>query len=177
LGWTDLASATPTLIGAADIAAFSISAEHIAAAGISADSLTSGTIIIKPEDGFAEGIVVRNAGGTDIGRWDEGGVIIYDPNDTSKYVLLDSAQISFNDGTGETAALTPDGLNASAINFGTAPGGHNLILNSSFELSDFVSASSLFTFTDNTDWVAGVRTSTDNMTEGATSLMINVEGY
>lgn len=179
-GWTDLASGTPSLIGAADIAANSISAVHIQTGSLNADDIGAGTLTIKPEDGFAEGIRVLDADGVIIGEWDENGIKISNPDDTSQYVLLDAGQVSFNDGTGEVAALTADGLNASAINFGSAPGGHNIILNSSFELADFVAAATQFAFTDFNQWAAAQRfTAPDNIADGGavTSLSMTSAGF
>jgi hypothetical protein len=86
-----------------------------------------------------------------------------------------------NDGEdGFPNAITPDGINATSINFGSAPGGHNLVLNSSFELSDFIAAPSTFIFTDFNNWAAANRTvSPDNITDGGavTNLDMDNAGF
>ena len=72
------------------------------------------------------------------------------------------------DGVHSVAAITPDGIDASRITFGSAPGGHNLIRNSSFELSADTGGNSSLTHTDTTYWNATYHTSIDNITEGTT---------
>ncbi len=178
-GWSDIDSVTPTLIGETDVAANSITAVHIRAGSLSADDIGAGTLTISPLDGFAEGILILGASSEVLGRWDENGLKIVDPTDPSRYVLFDSGELKFttDDGVTFPTAVTPEGINASAINFGTAPGGHNLILNSSYELADFVAVGSTFTFTDTTNWAAANRPTTfDNITEG-TSLTITSAGF
>lgn len=177
-GWSDLLSGTPSLIGENDIAANSITAVHVRTGSLSADDIGAGTLTISPQAGFAEGILILGASNEILGRWDENGLKIVDPTDPARYVLFDSGELKFTTDDGSTfpTAVTPEGINASAINFGAAPGGHNLILNSSFELADFVAVGSTFTFTDTTNWTAGNRTSTDNITEG-TALTGTALGY
>lgn len=170
------------VVQAAGIAAGSITASSISADGISADSIKSGTLIVKPVEGqAAEGIEVQDVTGNTLGRWDEDGIKIVDPANQGRYLLIDSGSLNFTNDNGQfvfTAAITPEGINASAINFGSIPGGHNLVLNSSFELADFVAAPSTFEFTDNTDWAAGARvTALDNITEGATALTATSVGF
>lgn len=177
-GWSTQLSETPSLIGEADIAANSVTAVHIKTGSLSADDIGAGTLTISPTAGFAEGIIIRDALGAELGRWDENGMKIVDSSDPSRYVLFDAGELKFTEDDGATfpTAVTPEGINASAINFGAAPGGHNLVLNSSYELADFVAAGSTFTFTDTTNWTAGNRTSTDNITEG-TALTMTTAGY
>lgn len=178
-GWSSLVSATPTLVGSADIAANSVTADHIIAGSLDADDIGAGTLTIRPTAGFAEGIRVLNGSGVELGLWDELGIKITDPANASRYVLIDAGQVKFTQDGGVTfpAAITPDGINASAINFGSVPGGHNLILNSSFELGEFVAAASQFIFTDTTNWTAANRvTAPVNITEG-TDLQMTTPGY
>jgi hypothetical protein len=74
----------------------------------------------------------------------------------------------------ETSAITPDGINASAVNFGTAQGGHNLLFNSSFELSDFVATSTTIEGTGGSTFAGGVGgwvlVTNTNGTLGATAI-------
>jgi hypothetical protein len=179
LGWTDQLSGTPTLVGLADIAAASITAANVVAGSLSADDLGAGTLRIRPLDGFASGILVLDASGNTLGVWDEDGIKIINPADPSQYVLLDAGELKFtiDNGASFESAITPEGINASAINFGSSPGGHNLILNSSFELADFIAAPATLTFTDTATWETGHRvTALDNITEG-TALTMTTPGY
>lgn len=172
-GWTTAASVTPTIIGAADVA-FNTATMNLVNAGIiTADVVQSGTLKVGSASDAISGILVTD-GTTTVGFWDQSGIKIIDPSNSSRYVLLDAGQIKFTTDAGATfpAAITPDGINASAINFGTAPGGHNLILNSSFELAAFIAAAAVYTFTDTAEWKAANRTvALDNITEGTSLSM------
>lgn len=176
-GWTDTASVTPTLIGASDVAFNSVVTNLLAAGVISADALSAGSLRIGGTDGIS-GIFVES-GGEVVGLWDADGLKIIDPSDASRYLLIDAGEIRFTTDDGATfpTAITPEGINASAIKFGSAPGGHNVVLNSSFELTGFVSAPFTFTFTDTTNWAAANRvTALANITEG-TDLSMTTPGY
>jgi hypothetical protein len=181
-GWSDMVTVTTSLIGASDIAFNSVTADHILAGSLSADDIGAGTLIIRPLEAFARGIEVRDAADVLLGRWDELGLKVIDPLDSQRYLLLDSGQIKFTQDAGATfpTAITPEGINASAISFGNAPGGHNLILNSSFELADFVSAPFSFVFTDFNQWAAANRTvAPDNIADGGavTALAMTATGF
>lgn len=178
-GWTTAQDVTTVLIGSNDIAANSVTAAHVLVGSLNADVIGSGTIVVRPTEAFARGFEVRDAVGDLLGRWDETGLKIIDPANVARYVLLDAGQVKFTTDAGATfpAAITPEGINATAVNFGALPGGHNLVLNSSFELADFVAAVSAVTYTDTVGWAAGNRTvAPDNVTEG-TSLSITTAGY
>jgi hypothetical protein len=178
-GWTALVSVQPTLIGAVDVAFNSVLTSILAANAINADDILAGTFRVSPLDTDAEGIEILAADLTVIGRWDENGLRIVDPVDPSRYLLIQSGEIRFTTDDGATfpLAITPEGINASAINFGEMPGGHNLVLNSSFELADFAAAASTLTFTDATQWVLANRvTAPDNVSE-STSLTMTAPGY
>jgi hypothetical protein len=178
-GWSPMVSVQPTLIGAVDVAFNSVLTSILAANAIDADDIKAGTFRVSPLDTDAEGIEILAADLTVIGRWDENGLKIVDPVDPSRYLLIEAGEVRFTTDDGATfpLAITPEGINASAINFGALPGGHNLVLNSSFELADFVAAGATLTFTDATQWVAGNRiTALVNITEGA-SLTMTTPGY
>ena len=180
-GWTTAISVVPLYVGTADIAAGSVTAEHIAVSGLSADQITAGTLELSPMASFADGIRVLDAGGVEIGRWDEFGIKIADPTNAARFVLIDSGQVKFTTTGGASfdIALTPDGLLGDAIRIGALPGGHNLVLNSSFELADFAAAPNVQTFTSTASvpgWNATYRTSVDNVTEG-TELSITTGTY
>lgn len=185
-GWTAGVSVTPNLIGAPDMGFESISAAAGHIADLDADDIETGTLRIRDATGFADGILVYGPASDtipviEINAPDDDGIMRFrDASNENRQLIVESAEIRFTSDGGATdeAAFTPDGLNASAIRFGAAGGGHNLIFNSSYELADFVAASTLRVFTDNTTsggsdpaWHANFRTtSPDNLTEGATSL-------
>jgi chitodextrinase len=180
-GWTTAVSVTPTLIGAADIAANSITAAMIQAGALDADKIGTGTLTINSAlSSRADGILVLNGSEQEIIRIDENGIKISVPG-TGQYMLLDAGILKFNDGSGDQTAITPEGINASAITFGSSQGGHNLALNSSFELAGFVTAPSSAVFTDNSGtpgWKAANRTTAPvNTTEGAADLQATAVTY
>ena len=181
-GWSAAVSVTTSLVGASDIAFNSITAAHMVAGSLDASDIGTGTLVIRPLDGFARGIEIRDAADVIIGRWDELGLKILDPLDTARYLLIDAGNLKFTTDAGETfpTAITPEGINASSITFGNAPGGHNLVLNSSFELAGFVAAPSTFVFTDFNQWAAANRvTAPDNITDGGavTNLAMTAAGF
>ena len=181
---TDAQDMTVGQVTADQIAAGSVGAVHIVTDGLTADVIRGGVLILRATSDFVQGIRVEDAAGNLISSWGPTGLKITDPADAARYVLLQAGVLSFTTDDGATfpSAITPDGINASAINFGSAPGGHNLVLNSSFELADFVAAASTLTFTDATKWALAVGAgdgrllALDNMLEG-NALTMNVAGY
>ena len=157
-GWSGLVAGTPTNVQGADIAAFSIISNHIATAGLDADVIKTGLLTIGTTDGYADGLVIRY-GGKVIGRWDEHGLFIGKdaaglPDDLSgsDYVKVTDAGITVYLAGTPVSAITPEGINATAVNFGVLPGGHNLIANSSFELAQWGTTPTPYTWTSNTEW-------------------------
>jgi hypothetical protein len=147
-------SCVPAQVGAADIAANTISATHIAASGISADSIKSGLLSVGTMTGLADGIRIYDADATTadklVGLWDENGIKVYASDDKLDYVhITEASVIVYKNGVAITA-MTPDGIDASALTFGRLAGGHNLIPNSSFEVGAFSAQSTVgngsFTF-------------------------------
>jgi hypothetical protein len=181
--WSTSTSVTPTLIGAADVSFNSVVTNILETNYIDATTIETGTLRIKDAAAFADGIEVYESGGTLVGTWDWNGLKIKDPSNTARYVVLDGGQLKFTTDNGATfsSALTPDGLNATAITFGNAAGGHNLVSNSSFELAAFVAAGSTALFTDNSGtpgWKAANRTTAPvNTTEGAADLQVTAMAY
>ena len=73
----------------------------------------------------------------------------------------------YTDGVNSVAAITPDGIDASKVNFGAAVGGLNLVRNSSFELASTTGGvAAPVTHTDTGAWNATNRTSSSNIAEG-----------
>ena len=181
-GWSDQLSVVPNLIGSSDLAVNSVSAALGHISDLNADSIVSGILRINTALGnTADGIFILNGSGVTIGKWDENGLILYDPADNNRYVILSAGELKFttDGGSNFTTAVTPDGIYADAVRFGALPGGHNLSVNSSFELKSFTSSATA-TFTDNTGtpgWKAANRfTSPDNITE-STSLSATSLSY
>jgi hypothetical protein len=67
-------------------------------------------------------------------------------------------------------AITPDGIDAAAVNFGSAHGGHNLVLNPSFELAAWLAQTTALITTD-ADFTAA-ETADDNRTIGSNSVSV-----
>lgn len=182
-GWSGLQSATAASIGAADIAANSIIASHISASGLSADVIKTGTLKVGVTAGLVDGIEVWY-NGLRIGKWDETGFYIGKtaeglPADlsASDYVRITDAGLSvYLDGVVQSA-ITPDGINASALTFGTLPGGHNLLQNSGFELADFAAAPSTYNWDTSTEWNASRVGSDTNVTTNAGDLSMTGVAY
>lgn len=182
-GWTALASATPVAVGAADVAFNTVITNILNANRIDAGTITTGILKVNVTDGgMADGIEVYS-GATRIAKWDENGLYIGKntaglPADLSgsDYVRVTDAGLTVYRAGIATSAVTPDGINATAINFGVLPGGHNLIKNSSFELADFGSAVSNKTWDVAADWT-GTQQSNTNVTNGANSLTQTASSY
>lgn len=144
-GWSVLSSATPTLIGASDVAFNALVTNLINTGVLSADMISTGTLKVTTSGG-ATGFEVWS-GAVRIGLWDATGLYIGTtlaggtglPADlsSSDYIRLTEAGLTVYLGGVPTTAITPAGIDASAINLGRLPGGHNLVKNSSFELAAF----------------------------------------
>lgn len=182
-GWTGLNSVIPAQVGTTDIAVNSIVSDHIVTAGLSADVIKTGYLKVNTTDGtMIDGIEIWNAG-IRIGKWDETGLYIGKtseglPTDLSgsDYVKVTDAGITvYLDGVA-TSAITPDGINATAVNFGALPGGHNLLQNSSFELADFAAAASTATWDVSADWT-GTVLATTNVTTSAENIAMTASTY
>ena len=146
-GWCAAVSVKTVLVGATDIAFGVLTSDHIKAGSLDASVIGAGTLVVRPLDSFARGVEVRSstpappASGTLLGRWDENGIKLIDPADSRRYVLMAAGEVKFTEDAGATfPAITPEGVNATAVTFGVAQGGHNLVLNSSFELAGFGAA-------------------------------------
>jgi hypothetical protein len=155
-GWSEPVAATPTLVGAADVAFNSVLTYILNANQINADDINAGTVSIGGLADTPDFLLVYNTTGQEIGRWDQNGLVIRDPNNTSRVVRLVDGVLSFSTdgGTTWTTAISADGIVADAIKLGAAPGGHNAVPNASFELSAFATYfSKVWTVT--TDWDDG----------------------
>jgi hypothetical protein len=176
--WTDSISAQPGLVlGGSDIAARTITGDRISAAGIDAGLLTAGTLSLGGVPNLPDVLRVYDAAGREIGRWDEAGLLITDPDEPTKRVRIVDGTLSFSmdGGTTWTTALDGSGIRADAVTLGTAPGGHNAIPNASFELAAFTSLLSKV-WTVAADW--GTTIGTDvNVTKSGNDLVLTIYGY
>lgn len=182
-GWCGLLSATPVAVGAADVAFNSVITNILAANKIDASTITAGTLKLNLSDAnMADGIRFY-ASNKCIAYWDETGLyvgtlanglpitgadVLGDLSATSYVRLTDAGLTVYSAGVAQSA-ITTAGINATAINFGTLPGGHNLLQNSSFELADFIGAPTLATWDVAADWTA-TQLSNVNATNGAGSV-------
>ena len=146
-GWSEAATGTPTKIGAADVAFNSVLTSILSANAIDADDIKSGTLTVG-KTGFAGSIELYNAAGVLLATLDTDGLVMFDPNDSTHAMWLKAGSLKFTtnfdtdvdttETNGDwTAAVTPDGINATAITFGTGRGGANSIPNAGFELAAF----------------------------------------
>lgn len=176
LGWTVAVSGNPTLTSGADISFGAITDSHIVTNGLSAGVIKTGDLRINTSDAdMVDGVKVYD-GVNLVGLWNETGLYVYDNADSSDYVRLYDGGLSvFVDGV-ETVALNQDGLNASILSFGSLPGGHNIILNSSFELSGFAAVPTVVTWTLSADWT-GTAVSSTNLTTGVGALTMAAASY
>ena len=137
-------SCVPSQVGAEDIAANSVSTTHISTVGLDASVIKTGYLAVQTSnsdriDGIRIFDTASVAADDLVARWDENGLIIYDPADTGNYVKITSGAIYLYKSGQSTpiTAITPDGIDASAITFGKLPGGVNTVPNSSFEVGSY----------------------------------------
>jgi hypothetical protein len=165
--------------------------EDVFAGNINADWITAGTLHVGGRPSSAGQIEVYDAGlpalpGDPIpdpvpprliGVWDKDGILIRKPEgrtDNSRYEMRisDSSIVitDLEDGF-DPVTIQPLGIDAASITFGSARGGHNLVLNSSFELGAFGVVALADTLWDlAADWNAYRQGADVNITVGASSL-------
>lgn len=131
-------STTATLISGSDVVAVQAVIDFLTAGTLTASVITSGQLTVAGS-GAVSGIVIKDASTPPqiIGRWDDDGLVLYDPADVAhRWLSLAAGEITMvNDGSTVAVGITPDGINAAAVNFGVAVGAPNEVSNSSFELS------------------------------------------
>ena len=142
-GWSVVVAETPTLIGSADIVAGSVVTNFLSTGTLSADQIDSGDLSVG-RVGDPGTIEMFDAQGRSIGTLSVNGLVLINPDNTQEAMWLTAGVLKFSqvydgdvDTTTWTTALNADGLNASAITFGTMGGGSNSIPNAGFELSVF----------------------------------------
>jgi hypothetical protein len=179
-GWADAVSATPTLIGSADMAFNSVVTAFLDTGELSADQIKTGTLSVGAPGQNAQ-IDVFDAGGALTARWDANGLIIIDPLNPARAIWLASGNMrvsaAFTGDVNTTVwsnSVTAEGINATNITFGVAPGGHNSIPNAGFELTPFAILTSKV-WTSAADWATGL--SQVNVNVAGTSLTLTTATY
>jgi hypothetical protein len=149
---------------------------EVFAGSLNADWIVAGTLRVGGGADRAAAIEVYDSAGRLIGRWSTAGIEVLDPDNPGYRLVLDEASlVIYADANTETpfraVALTPLGIDAASITFGSARGGHNLVQNSSFELGRFGAVATTFhEWTVAADWDATRVGSDVNITVGATAL-------
>lgn len=175
-GWSASVAATPTLVGAADVAFNSVLTDILTANRIDAADIQAGTLTLGGLANTPDYLLVYNGSGQEIGRWDSDGLLIRDPLATDKMLRLVDGVLSFSRDGGSTwtTAISAEGIVADAIRLGASPGGHNSIPNSSFELSAFATYLTKV-WTSSADWATG--TSQVAVSTAGTSLTLTNATY
>jgi len=196
-GWVipSPATVTPSAINGDDIHWTPAMFTEIFAGQINADWIRTGTLragnapdlpIPPPVPAVDVVIEVYNATGQRTGTWGPNGIRLTAPpnpavpgsgnpgymmelTETGLFIWADYGQSSAY----KIVSLTPTGIDAASITFGSARGGHNLVQNSSFEIGPFVQVVALTSQWDvAADWnAAGSRQGADiNISTGAGAL-------
>lgn len=179
-GWVSGANATPSTVPGSSLVWDSAMIADVFAGEINADWITAGTLRVGGGSGNAVAISVFDSGGRSIGRWSTAGIEMLDPDNPGYKLVIDEASLSIytNADTAtpfRAVSLTPLGIDAASITFGSARGGHNLVQNSSFELGRWgAAATTLRTWTVAGDWNSTRLGSDTNITTGANDLTMTV---
>ena len=184
-GWVNAPQGLPTAIPGSALIWTEAVIEDVFAGNLNATWITSGAMRVGPApEVTAEDVVgdprieVYNLDGKLVGRWGPAGIEIMDPGTaTTKMVITDASLIIYTgyetDDEFEAVRITPLGIDAASIRFGSMRGGHNLVANSSFEMGAFTSTTGKTSTWDvAADWNAvGSRQGADvNITVDPTSL-------
>lgn len=140
-GWTDIVQGTPVAIPGDALIWTDAMIENLFADKINADWIYTGTLHVGTGSNDADAITVYNSDGEVIGRWTPGGIEVLDPNNDYGMKITE-ASLSIFTGYGtptpvKVVDITPLGIDAASVTFGSARGGHNLVPNSSFELGAY----------------------------------------
>jgi hypothetical protein len=177
-GWSDWTDpCTTLLVGSSDLAVHALAAEFVNTGVLNANRTNTGTLTLgktTAPGGTPTGIVVYDSLGRFIGWWDQTGMLMVNPVVPKEAMWLNAGKLQFTNvfagyasapdpppasalaATVWQTAITPLGINAEAITFGSSQAGHNLVPNSGFELQAFsTTAESGVTITSAADWAAG----------------------
>ena len=176
-GWTAAVQGTPGMITGDDIAAGTILANHISAAGLDASIITAGTLSVGGLPNTADFINVYNAAGQLVASINETAVEFRDPTNPLRRLRFAAGVLQFSENGGSTwtTSISADGIVADSIKLGASPGGHNAIPNASFELSAFSTVlSKIWTVT--ADWTATIGTDV-NVDKSTAELRMSTVSY
>jgi hypothetical protein len=151
--------AAPSALGAADMAFSEVLADIATFERLNATYMTAGTLSLGGNANTPDFLIVYDAAGQEIGRWDQYGLVVWDPANPSLAMRFRGGVLAF---TSEYNAGNPDaspwsnaiggyGIIADSITLGTAPGGHNAVPNAGFELANFTTVLTKL-WDVNTDW-------------------------
>jgi hypothetical protein len=186
-GWSVAVAMSPKAVGVADLAVDTLVANMITTGEISADQIVSGTLTVG-KTGVMPSIEVVNASGNLLGRWDEDGILLIDPNARGRAIWMAAGEMrttnAFNEAlpvTGQLAgtwtnSVTAEGINATNITFGINPGGHNALPNSGFELTPFTQLTT-WKWPTNAAWNTAIAASSVNANTAGASLQLTTATY
>ena len=177
-GWVDGGTAVPTPLPGSALVWDEAMIEDLFAGNLNADWITAGTLRVGGAPGTSTAIEVYDGAGNLIGRWSDAGIEVMDPANPQYKLTVAESSLIIQDLTDPanpftTVSVTPLGIDAASITFGSARGGHNLIPNSSFETGPFSVTNVVNSVWDvAADWNAvGSRQGADvNITTGAGAL-------
>ena len=182
-GWVSGGTATPTALPASSLVWNDAIIGSIFSGKINADWIKAGSLTVGGQVGsMAAAIKVVDSAGQTVGLWDANGITLLDPpragyaGNPSYKMTIDEAGLfvwDISDALNPIAvvSITPNGIDAASITFGSARGGHNMIPNSSFELGAFgqtVITPNLWDVA--ADWNATRVGADTNITTGASNL-------
>ena len=166
-----------------------LNASNVNVTNINAQNILAGDIELDSNDDSGLSTIVfyhPDGGGKKAAQWDATGLVLNDPysyNATNGYsakrVEIVDGTIRLISGDATTAALDGDGINATSITVGAMPGGSNMVLNSSFELSPFSSPTTQ-TKTSTAElaaWISITNISPVNITSASNQLELSTYGW
>jgi hypothetical protein len=143
-GWVSAGAVTPTAIPGSALVWDQAIIDSVFAGKLNADWIVTGNLKVGQGSADADAVTVYDAAGNVIGRWTSAnGIEMFDPvaNPTYKMTLDESGLFIWDTSDAlnpfAVVSITPLGIDAASIRFGSARGGHNLVQNSSFELGAF----------------------------------------
>lgn len=177
-GWVSGGTVMPSALPGDSLIWEDIMVENLFAGRIRADWIKAGELTVGGQG--ISGIVVVDTQQRTVGQWTPDGLRIEDPDNPGYELVMTEAGLAIwnTENPGQPYKLVdigPLGIDAASITFGSQRGGHNLIVNSSFELGAFgQTQTSIKTWTVAADW-NGTRVGADeNITTGADSLTMTV---